>query len=248
MLKPVTLCAKTNFPSLILCNARSLTNKVDELELVLRINSTPLAIITECWDITTETGAIRGYLNFFNTRRDRKDTRRGGGVGIYCREDLPCRQLNNPSDSCHETIWLWCRPRRLPRTYSFIILAAVYYPEGARNRRELVTFLQHQVDNFRKQFSNPAFIIAGDFNLTDKKWISHVLDLKQVVDVPTHESGSILDLILTSLEVFYEPSVSLRPLAKSDHNVLWWKSKSRNNIPKPKTVKIVYRPLSESSI
>ncbi|XP_065557633.1 dnaJ homolog subfamily B member 12-like [Artemia franciscana] len=42
------------------------------------------------------------------------------------------------------------------------------YPEGARNRRELVTFRQHQVDNFRKQFSNPAFIEAGDFNLTDK--------------------------------------------------------------------------------
>ena len=102
-----------------------------------------------------------------------------------------------------KAIWLWCRPRGLPRTYSCIILAAVYYPEGAHNRRELVTFLQHQVDNFRKQFSNPAFIIAGDFKLTDKKWISRVLDLKQVVDVPTHESGSILDLILMNLEVFY---------------------------------------------
>ena len=109
-------------------------------------------------------------------------------------------------------------------------------------------FLQHQGDNFRKQSSNPAFIVAGDINLTDKKWIPRVLDLKQVVDVPTHESGSILDLILTNLEVFYEPSVSLGPLAKSDHNVLWWKPKSINHIPKPKKVKIVYRPLSESSI
>ena len=221
---------------------------MDELQLVLRINSTPLAIITECWDIINGTGAIRGYLNFFNARCDRDDTRRGGGVGIYCREDLPYRQLNTPSDSYHETMWLWRKTRGLPRTYSFIILAAVYYPEGARNRRELVTFLQHQVDNFRKQFSNPAFIVAGDFNLTDKKWILHVLDLKQVVHVPTHESGSILDLILTNLEVFYEPPVSLEPLAKSDHNVLWWKPKSRNHIPKSKKVKTVYRPLSESSI
>ena len=135
MLKPVTLSAKTNFPSLILCSSGSLTNKVDELELVLRINSTPLSIITECWYITTETGAIRGYLNFINTRCDRDDTRRGGGVGIYCREYLPYRQLNSPSDSCHETIWLWCRPRGLPRTYSCIILAEVYYHGGARNRR-----------------------------------------------------------------------------------------------------------------
>ena len=60
--------------------------------------------------------------------------------------------------------------------------------------------------------------------------------------------GSILDLILTNFEVLYEPAVSLGPLAKSEHNILWWKSKSRNHIPKPKKVKIVYRPLSESSI
>ena len=45
----------------------------------------------------------------------------------------------------------------------------LYYPEGARNMRELVTYLQYEVDSFRKQYSNPAFIIAGDFNLTDKK-------------------------------------------------------------------------------
>ena len=83
VLKPLTLNAKTYLPNLILCNARSLTNKVDELELVLRINLAPLEVITECWDMTTETGAIKGYLNFFNTRRDRENNRRGGGVGIY---------------------------------------------------------------------------------------------------------------------------------------------------------------------
>jgi len=63
------------------------------------------------------------------TRRDREDTRHGGGVGIYCREELSCIQLSNPSDSCHETIWLWCRPRGLPRTYSCIILAQYTIPK-----------------------------------------------------------------------------------------------------------------------
>jgi hypothetical protein len=75
-----------------------------------------------------------------------------------------------------------------------------------------------------------------------------VLDLKQVVDVPAHESGSILDLILTYLEAYYEPPFSLGPLAKSDHNILCWKSKKRNRIPKPKKTRILYRPLSESSV
>jgi len=69
-----------------------------------------------------------------------------------------------------------------------------------------------------------------------------------VVDIHTHESGSTLDLILTTLEVSYEPAVSPGPIVKSDRNVLWWKSKSRNHIPIPKKVKIVYRPLSERSV
>ena len=43
VLEPAALSAETNFPSLILCNSRSLTNKVDELELVLRIYSTSLS-------------------------------------------------------------------------------------------------------------------------------------------------------------------------------------------------------------
>ena len=128
VLERATLIAETNFPSLILCNSRSLRNKVDELEIVLRINLTSLAVITECWDITTETGAIKGYLNFFSTRRDRDDTRCGGGKEIYCHEDLPCRKLNNLSDSRHETIKQSYRPRGLPRIYSCIILAVVYYP------------------------------------------------------------------------------------------------------------------------
>ena len=69
-----------------------------------------------------------------------------------------------------------------------------------------------------------------------------------MVDIHTHESGSTLDLILTTLEVSYEPAVSPGPLAKSKRNVLWWKPKSRNHIPIPKKVKIVYRPLSERSV
>jgi len=81
----------------------------------------------------------------------------------------------------------------------------VYNTGSSRNRHELVISLHCQVDDFHKQFSNQA--IAEDFNLTNKKWISHVLDLKQVVGVPSHGSVSILDLILTNIEMLC-PTIS----------------------------------------
>ncbi|KAK2714313.1 hypothetical protein QYM36_008767 [Artemia franciscana] len=96
---------------MILCNSRPVTNTVDKLQLVLRINWILLVIITKYWDFKTETGDIKGYLNFFNNSRNRQYTRRGGGVGIYCRENLvkaftlPCRKVTNFSDSCYEIIW-----------------------------------------------------------------------------------------------------------------------------------------------
>ncbi|XP_065562451.1 uncharacterized protein LOC136028533 [Artemia franciscana] len=126
-----------------------------------------------------------------------------------------------------------CRPTYLPHLYSCIIVASVYYPESAKNRQDLVSYLQKTVDVLRIHYSNPAFIIAGDFNQMKKGWLSSSLSLKQVVHMPTHVSGSILDLILTNL-------------AKSDHFAILWKAHS--SLPKPKLSRVVTRPLTESAI
>ena len=245
-LTPEFFLSKCRLPNILVCNARSLNNKTDELEVVLKQTSSPIAVITECWDINDETGHIKGYKCFFNTRRDRGINRRGGGVGLYFREDLPCKLLSQPSESCHEVIWVECKPKRLSKRYSCLVVAAVYYPESAKNRKELIQYIQNCTDDLRRKHAAPAFVIAGDFNQTNKAWVSSMLDLKQVVSIPTHVSGSILDLIFTNIPDYYEVPFSLGPLHNSDHNTLLWKAKV--GLPAPRKVKITTRPMTKEAI
>lgn len=229
-----------------MCNARSLNNKMDELEVLIKQNNVPIAIISECWDITEETARIKGYRNYLNTRRDRGIDRRGGGVGLYIRDDLPSKLLSSPNDSSHEIVWVECRPAHLSRRFSCLIVASVYYPESAGNRKELIEHIQVFVDRMRHKYTSPAFVIAGDFNQTSRQWVSSVLDMKQVVNIPTHQSGSTLDMIFTNLADLYNAPRSLGPLQNSDHFIIFWEAQA--SIPRPKRTKTTIRPITMSSI
>ena len=98
----------------------------------------------------------------------------------------------------------------------------------------------------RQKYASPAFVIVGDFNQTNKQWVSTVLDLRQAVAIPTHQSGSILDLILTNLAYFYNAPQSLGPLQNSDHLIIFWEGNSA--IPKTKRVNATIRPPARDSI
>ena len=156
------------------------------------------------------------------------------------------KELRELESTEHEAVWVWCKPSAMPRAYSCIIFASIYYPESAKNHRDLVTYLQKTVDHLRAFYGNPAIVLAGDFNQTKKSWLVSCLSLKQVVNFPTHESGSILDLILTNCETYYQTPESLGPLACSDHNVVLWSAAA--SIPKPKIKRVKYRPLTDSAI
>ncbi|XP_065570204.1 uncharacterized protein LOC136033338 [Artemia franciscana] len=220
-LSPVAYNAKKRFPTFLLCNARSLCNKIDEIDVVLRQNNVSVADITETWNLTEVTGRLTGYALYLRTRQALGDQRLGGGVALYVREDISMTELRELESTEHEAVWVWCKPSAMRRAYSCIIFASIYYPESAKNRRDLVTYLQKTVDHLRAFYGNPAIVLAGDFNQTKKSWLASCLSLKQVVNFPTHESGSILDLILTN---------------------------SAASIPKPKIKRVKYRPLTDSAI
>ena len=72
-------------PSLLLSNARSLNNKLDEASLLLNRLRPDLAVFTESWlDSTSSNDAVR-MDGFLPVRRDRMGTR-GGGIICYVRE------------------------------------------------------------------------------------------------------------------------------------------------------------------
>ena len=71
-------------------NARSIVNKVDELEIYINEEDLDIVGVTETWlteEILTSEFSFEGYTLL---RKDRKDLvkTRGGGVAIYVKNDI----------------------------------------------------------------------------------------------------------------------------------------------------------------
>ena len=78
-------------PSILLTNIRSVTNKIEELSVVLTSNNISICCITESWlteKISTSLIDVTGYTCY---RKDRNG-RAGGGVMCYVRCDIACQR------------------------------------------------------------------------------------------------------------------------------------------------------------
>ena len=106
----------TNLPGFFLTNTRSALNKTDELEVLLNRNnicSIDIAVLTETWQsdkISDEYLAVDGFNVFTKIRTEK----RGGGVAVYVRDNIPVTTLNdlNVPDEL-ECIWLSVRPHHV---------------------------------------------------------------------------------------------------------------------------------------
>ncbi|KAK2701553.1 hypothetical protein QYM36_019809 [Artemia franciscana] len=85
----------------------------------------------------------------------------GGGTGIYIRADILSKLLTHLSDPNHKVIRVQCMPRNIPRDVCYLIFASIYYPESAKNRWKLHSYLQTSVDGQQQQYSRPGLSILG---------------------------------------------------------------------------------------
>ena len=113
------------------------------------------------------------------------------------------------------------RPKWLPRSTSNIIICGLYYPGSnspyAPDQDQFKSQLIESLLLFNNKYSNPLFIVLGDFNDLPILDICESCNLKQVVEVPTREN-KILDLILTNVNNdFYDNPVTLPSIGSSDH-------------------------------
>jgi len=203
-----------NFPSVMNTNVRALMNKIDDLYCVLVTFCINIAIITETWcDSSVPNHAIHlpGYQKF---RRDRVG-KKGGGVLVAIRENLPCKLLDNLLVDDIESIWVLVSPPKMPREVKHILLGAIYHPPLGNHRR-LSEHICYCVDAVKAKFCNVAVIVAGDLNQFNENYICRTLSMKQIVSEATRESA-ILDKILTSIPDWYlKPEISPQ-IGKSDH-------------------------------
>ncbi len=203
-------------PSLFVTNTRSLTNKVDELEL---ITSTQKTIQDCCVLVILET-----FLNpaipeeaIQLTGHDRtadSGKSRGGGLCVYT-NNFWCTNAAITDTYCSPDLGylsVRCRPFYLLREFTVIVNTAVYIPPDA-NITTTLGYLLTAISKQQRAYPDGVFIIAGDFNRASLKTV--LPKFHQHVQCPTR-GKNILDHVYSNIKHGYKAS-PLPHLGLSDH-------------------------------
>jgi len=175
-------------PSFLLTNLRSLTNKLDDFETVVRLNNSDVVCLTETWlsvNVPSESVSMNGFSLF---RKDRD--RQGGGVACYVRASIPCTVLTDFDEPGLETLWIMLRPARMPRWLTHVVVGVIYHPPNANNRR-MIDHILNTIEQISRVHPNSGVAVVGDFNrLPDGPLRNY--PLRQVVRGTTRK-GALLD-------------------------------------------------------
>ena len=239
-----------SLPNVMVLNARSIFNKVDELTVHIENYKSDMIFVSETWlseNIPNEAIHIGGYNVF---RNDRVGTR-GGGVALYINDNIPVEIRNDLNSSLFECLWMTARPTWLPRKISRFALACIYLPPlfSSNDLEIFYEYFQSCYDTLMLESCDTAFIIAGDFNPSSNGFRSRVLNthcnLKQVINKATR-NDSILDLIFTNIKSLYKDPEIIAPLASADHNMVIWYPQIQRSLNVVK--KVIVRPLKTSAL
>lgn len=164
-------------------NARSIVNKVVDLEHILVEHDPHAVIITETWlnpSILNSEIIPPGYKLF---RKDRES--RGGGVAIVVKDCLDCEELDGAPDIENK----WCK---IKIGKVECILGAAYRPPGMGV--EFVNNLNDFLDQLHAH--SRKVIIAGDFNLGSIDWDGLVSTSNE-----TLVSSAFLDMLFRTISL-----------------------------------------------
>ena len=183
-------------------NARSVGNKAPNIIEFITENDLDTLVITETWLFSEEIAKLKaitpgGYEPYSAPR----DARNVGGVTIICRNVLKCK-VKEFNCGFHSFECMQLDVNGNNKSYS---LYPLYRPEP--NNETMGKFLD-EFSTLLEEISvvTQDIVIFGDFNIhidmnnsTSSKFndIITAFDLVQHVMEPTHESGHILDLVIS---------------------------------------------------
>ena len=188
--------------------------KVDELTGLIYTKPVDIVAVTESWLHNTIENRLL-QLNDYNLFRKDRITGRGGGVCVYVKKDIPCMRWSNLENDSVECLWLYLRPKRLPRPLSGIVIAVIYHPPylPVKEHDDLNEYLINTADLIRNKYPDHGLVFVGDFNDFETGTLMSSLNVKQVL---------------------YQSPQILAPLGSSDHNIVYWDpSNDRTNEEKP---------------
>ena len=205
-------------------NAQSVVRKMDELRAIADIKKPGVIAITETW---TNESIDEPYLKLDGyeliEREDRIDTDkgRGGGILVFVRREISAwREVVN-GNFCQ------CVCVKLKDKRREMAIYVVYRSPNSSTVND--DLLYELIRNIRGRF-----VMVGDFNFPGIRWGTGGSDKKsrafydvilekcltQHVETPTHISGNVLDLVISSEDDLVQ-SVSMEGrLGKSDHEMI----------------------------
>lgn len=216
----------------------------------------------ETWTNSEHTNAFLSIPEYqIISRADRTDTTggKGGGLLIYAKCDSQVFELAQPADTDQFNQYLSVRINLVDK--KCLDLYLIYRPHKLYNDENVLnnnSKLSRLIDNAEK----PAMFI-GDFNYGDINWtnlsatnpqskifINKVQDnfYSQHVNFPTHNSGSILDLVLTSEENLVFDIENEGPIGASDHNAIYCKLNATPECTKKKEPKLNWKNADKESL
>ncbi len=224
-----------NFVKLVLFNARSLVNKLFDLQHMCANTIIPdVVAVTETWLSSSHNDALlQPYIDSYTIYRCDRDSR-GGGAAIFVHDSLHSVHLCNVNAVGIESVW--CKVS-LPLEGSTIsyILGCVYRAPTC-HIAAFTDWFQSVQHNVYSIFVSAPIIIMGDFNFPTINWsvpnstcndvydnlmlscISQ-LGLTQCINMPTRLANT-LDLVLTNVSDRLHDVSVLPPFSNSDHELI----------------------------
>ena len=186
-------------PTLFLLNASSLgkPHAIDQLCADLISFQPGLAIIVESWLKKHHSDAgfsVPGYRLY---RKDRQG-RRGGGIAIYCRNDIQASTFIPSTPDRPEFEVLWLRVNYNKKQYIF---GGLYHPpKPIYKTDDFLQYISKTMDEIFVLPGKPHIVLAGDFNLIPMNTIP-AMGLQETFVGPTH-MGHALDRIYSSVPLY----------------------------------------------
>ena len=202
-----------SLPLIMLTNARSVYNKINNLRKWLLEIFPDCAVISESWEYESRRKDLQSLLSgtpfkVFSYRRPRGQT--GGCCAIiYNDSRFTVEQVHVQTEQGIETVWAMFTPRKLDHKLQHvkrICVSSIYIAPRSKMKTQTMNHLIQCIHLIRSKYDNNVnFVLAGDVNRTD---YSDVLDsygaLKQCVTVGTRKEAT-LEIILSDLINHYHP-------------------------------------------
>ena len=231
--------AKTNdenhyTPATILyINARSIRNKLTDLEVILKTGAYDFVLITETWLKDSDLSSTIVNTQHCGIIRNDRSTHGGGVAAIYNAKYADKIVVHNVEQAELLGFELLAFDFYVTSLYSICFVCVYLPPLGSMNTCTVNRLLKV----LRRFMAKQEVYIIGDFNFSDyntnniistckeplRNFLSFLEDhcLKQFMRESTHIAGNILDLIITSKPQNITQVDVIHPLTDTcDHNMI----------------------------